>query len=63
MLKINKVEKPLLKLNLKRQVLPGQKQDCQMCGKQELKEYWKYGEITVTKRSIHCCDDCHKDLK
>lgn len=59
-MKINKTEQPLLKINLKRETLPGDKQDCQVCGKKDLKEYWKYGEISLIKRSIHCCNSCHE---
>jgi hypothetical protein len=59
-MKINKIEKPLFKINLKRETFPGEKQDCQICGKEALQQYWKYGEITIVKRSIHCCDFCHQ---
>ena len=56
-------DKTLMFLNIKREVLPGDTNECDLCGVQLRKEYWKYGLISVTLRAAHLCDYCHEAIK
>lgn len=47
-------------IKLKKQSLPEQKINCELCGTESLKDYWKYGWVTVKKRATHLCDNCVK---